>query len=70
MNEEELRDAFISKAREHPCSVESGGKETNWKETYSTIMQVGNLGESTTGAYLEKETWWWNDAVQQAVGPI
>ena len=58
MNEEELRDAFISKAREYPCSVESGGNETNWKETYSTIMQVGTLGESTTGAYLEKESWW------------
>ena len=25
------------------------------------------LGESTPGKYLEKESWWWNDAVQQAV---
>ena len=25
------------------------------------------LGESTPRKYLEKESWWWNDAVQQAV---
>ena len=25
------------------------------------------LGDSTPGKYLEKESWWWNDAVQQAV---
>ena len=25
------------------------------------------LGQSTLGKYLEKESWWWNDAVQQAV---
>ena len=25
------------------------------------------LGESTPGKYLEKESRWWNDAVQQAV---
>ena len=25
------------------------------------------LGESTQGKYLEKESWWWNDAVRQAV---
>ena len=35
LNQEELKDAFISKAREHLCSLEAEGKETNWKETYS-----------------------------------
>ena len=25
------------------------------------------LGESTPGKYLDKESWWWNDAVQKAV---
>ena len=32
-------------------------------------MQLANeeLGESTPGKYQEKESWWWNDAVQQAV---
>ena len=34
LNQEELKGAFISKAREHLCSLESQGKETNWKETY------------------------------------
>ena len=69
LDQEELKDAFISKAREHLCSLEAEGKETNWKETYSRIMQLANgeLGESTPGKYLEKESWWWNDAVQQAV---
>ena len=64
LNQEELKDAFISKAREHLC-----GKETNWNETYSRIMQLAKeeLGESTPGKYLEKESWWWNDVVQQAV---
>ena len=62
LNKEELKDAFISKAREHLCSLEAEGKETNWKETYSRIMQLAKeeLGESTPGKYLEKESWWWN----------
>ena len=49
--------------------LEAEGKETNWKETYSRIMQLAKeeLVESTPGKYLEKESWWWNDAVQQAV---
>ena len=38
LNQEEVKDAFISKAREHPCSLEAEGKETHWKETYSRIM--------------------------------
>ena len=69
LNQEELRDASISKAREHICSLEADAKETNWKETYSRIMQLANeeLGESAPGKYLDKELWWWNDAVQQAV---
>eukprot|EP00794_Sanderia_malayensis_P010282 gene10282-11342_t len=25
------------------------------------------LGESKAGKYLEKETWWWNEEVQEAV---
>ena len=25
------------------------------------------MGESTPGKHLEKESWWWNEAVQQAV---
>ena len=25
------------------------------------------LGESVTGKYLEKESWWWNEEVQSAV---
>ena len=31
-------------------------------------MQIAKeeLGESTPGKYLEKVSWWWNDAVQQA----
>ena len=69
LNQEELKDAFIPKARAHLCSLEAEGKETNWKETYSRIMQLAKeeLGESTPGKYLEKASWWWNDAVQQAV---
>ena len=69
LNQEGLKDAFISKAREHLCSLEAEGKETNWKETYSRIRQLAKeeLGESTPENYLEKESWWWNDAVQQAV---
>ena len=47
--EPELKCAFISKAREHLCSLEAEGKEANWKETYSRIMQLAKeeLGEST-----------------------
>ena len=69
LNEEELRDTSISKARGHLSSFETKGKETNWKEPYSKIMQLAkeNLGDSTRGKYLGKEAWWWNDAVQQAV---
>ena len=69
LNQEELKYAFISKAREQLCSLEEEGKETNGKETYSRIMQLAKeeLGESTPGKYLVKESWWWNDAVQQAV---
>ena len=46
LNQEDLKDAFISKAREHICSLESEGKETNWKETYYRIMQLANLATS------------------------
>ena len=69
MNQEELKDSFISKTREDHCSLEVEGKEANWKETYPRILQLAKeeLGESTPGKYLEKESWWWNDAVQQAV---
>ena len=34
LNQEELRDAFISKAKEYLCSLEAEGKEANWKERY------------------------------------
>ena len=37
LNEEQLRDAFSSKARKHLCSLEEEGKEINWQETYSRI---------------------------------
>ena len=69
LNQEELKYVFISKAREHLCSLVAEGKETNWKDTYSRIMQLSKqeLGGSTPGKYLEKESWWWNDAVQQEV---
>ena len=50
MNKEELRDAFISKAREYPCSVESGGKETNWKETYSNNYASRKFGRVNNGS--------------------
>ena len=33
LKQEEMKDAFISKRREHICSLEAEGKETNWKET-------------------------------------
>ena len=52
LNQEELKDAFISKAREHLCSLEAEGKETNWKEAYSRIMQSsskGRVGRVNTG---------------------
>ena len=64
-----LKDALILKARDHLCSLEAEGKEINWKATYSRIMQLAKeeVDESTPGKYLEKESWWWNDAVQQAV---
>ena len=60
MNHDELKDAFISKARGHLCSLEAEGKETKWKETYYRIMQLAKekLGDSTPGKYLEKESWW------------
>ena len=56
LNQEELKDAFM----EHLCSLEAKGKEPNWKETYSRIIQLAKeeLGESTTGKYLEKDSWW------------
>ena len=49
--------------------MEAEGKETNWKETYCRIMQLAKeeLGESKQVKYLEKESWWWNDAVQKVV---
>ena len=40
LNQEDLKEAFISKARVNICSLEAEGKETNWKETYSRIMQL------------------------------
>ena len=49
LNQEELKDAFISKAREDLCSLEAEGKETNWKETYSRIMHLAKVGRVNTG---------------------
>ena len=46
LNNEELRDAFISKAREHLCSLKAEGKKANWKETYSRIIQLAKIGSS------------------------
>ena len=40
LNEEELRDELISNPRNYICSLEAEGKETNWKETYSRILQL------------------------------
>ena len=40
LNQEDLKDAFISKAWEHLSSLEADGKETKWKETYYRIMQL------------------------------
>ena len=56
LNHEVLNDAFISKAREHICSLEVEGKETNWKETYSRIIQLAKeeLGESTPESIWRK----------------
>jgi len=37
-----------------------------WAETYPMVMKTAKeiLGESVTGKYLEKESWWWNEEVQ------
>ena len=41
----------------------------NWDNIYAKIIETAKevLGESRTGTYLEKECWWWNKEVQEAV---
>ena len=64
LNQGELKDAFISKAR----NISARWKQREKKQTGRTVqLAKEELGESTPGKYLEKESWWWNDAVQQAV---
>jgi hypothetical protein len=43
--------------------------DLTWKETYPKIIKAAKdiLGESKAGKYLEKESWWWNDEVQNAI---
>ena len=49
--------------------VGSRGKINKLEGDIFQIMQLAKeeLGESTPEMYLEKESWWWNDAVRQAV---
>ena len=39
----------------------------NIKLFQNCATSKGNLGESTPGKYMEKESLWWNDALQQEV---
>ena len=41
----------------------------NWDNIYAKIIETAKevLGESRTATYLEKECWWWNKEVQEAV---
>ena len=43
--------------------------DANWENTYPNIVELAKeeLGVSKPGKYLEKESWWWNEDVQQAV---
>jgi hypothetical protein len=40
-----------------------------WKKTYRKILKPAKdtLGESRIVKYLEKESWWWNAEVQNAI---
>ena len=68
LNEEELKDAFVSKAREHLCSLEAEGKEAGSKETYSRILHLAKeeLGESTRGKNPRKD----NGGMMQCTGGV
>lgn len=35
-------------------------EKLHWRETYPKVMEAAKeiFGESTTGKYLEKESWW------------
>ncbi|XP_046841927.1 uncharacterized protein LOC124436045 [Xenia sp. Carnegie-2017] len=43
--------------------------EWKWNETYPNILEAAKetLGVSRGGKYIEKESWWWNEEVQEAV---
>lgn len=40
-----------------------------WDNNYAKIIETTKevLGESRPGTYLEKESWWWNEEVQDTV---
>lgn len=44
-------------------------RDWKWNETYPKIIEAAKetLGVSKGGRYIEKESWWWNEEVQEAV---
>ena len=44
-------------------------RTTTWTEMYQKIMQLAKKEpeQSTLGRGIEKETWWWDEKVQEAV---
>ena len=43
--------------------------ELTWMNTYPIMIEAARktLGESKGGKYIEKESWWWNNEVQEAI---
>ena len=43
--------------------------KTDWEKIYENRMETGKeICEETTGHFrIKRETWWWNEKVQQAI---
>ena len=71
-NETTLAASFLSQQDTSSSSVTPSSdeeEEITWDNNYAKIIETTKevLGESRPGTYLEKESWWWNEEVQDTV---
>ncbi|KAK3514994.1 hypothetical protein QTP70_003257 [Hemibagrus guttatus] len=70
-----LVNTYFQKREEHRVTYKSGGRRTqvvlpdDWKTTAEVIRETGRkvLGVSSGRRKEDKETWWWNEKVQDSV---
>ncbi|KAK3558095.1 hypothetical protein QTP86_009456 [Hemibagrus guttatus] len=66
---------YFQKREEHRVTYKSGGRRTqvllpdDWETTAEVIRETGRkvLGVSSGRRKEDKETWWWNDKVQDSI---